>query len=530
MSHSVLIAAADQTTGYELRARVEELDDFFVTDLADSTERLHRLVAQHDPEIVLVHDALGPVPVLQTFRDVVARRPGTALVLVTEDVSPASFTAAIDAGARAVLPHPITHEQLDLRLTAAAEWVGQMRRHLSAEALDPELGSRGRLVCIAGSKGGVGTSTIAAHLAHDAVTRVPGRSVCLLDLDLDHGDISDLLGISHRLDVSDLAKVADDLTAQTIGSAIHRSPSGLSTLLAPQHIEDVGEVGERETVLILAAVRRQFDLVIVDCGATVTPASAAAAESADEVLLVATPDLLALRGTHRVAEQWKRVGARSIEAAKIVLNRVSRDSDIQPDTAARLLPAAPLDVTLPEAFKTLQRGLNHQDPAQIQAKAWWSRIEDLAAELGTVPRERSRAPRGQQRRSLFRSRKSESAEPESEPVDERGQATLEFVGTIWLVIFLMVVMWQVALWGVSAALTSHAADEAAREAGLGRTIDDVRYAAKQSIPDWFRSDMEVTRTESGTVKVRSELPLLLPAVSIDGLVFTSEVDVVEEGR
>lgn len=526
MSHSVLIAAADQTTGYELRARVEELEDFFVIDLADSTERLHRLVAQHDPEIVLVHDALGPVPVLQTIRDVVARRPGTAIVLVTDDVSPASFTAAIDAGARAVLPDPITHEELELRLTAAADWVVQMRRHLSAEALDPELGSRGRLVSVVGAKGGVGTSTIAVHLAHDAVTRVPGRSVCLLDLDLDHGDVSDLLGISHRLDVSDLAKVADDLTAQTIGSAIHRGPSGLSTLLAPQRIEDVGEVGERETVLILAAVRRQFDLVIVDCGASVTPASAAAVESADDVLLVTTPDLLALRGAHRVAEQWKRVGARSIETAKILLNRVSRDSDIQPDTAARLLPAAPLEISLPDAFKTLQRGLNHQDPGQIQAKAWWSRIEDLAAEVDTVPRERRAASRGRQRRSLFRQRKE--AEASAEPVAEDGQATLEFVGTIWLVITLMVVMWQVALWGVSAAYTSHAADEAAREAGIGSSIEQVTHEAEDSVPKWFRSDMHVTRTASGTVKVRSELPILLPAVSVDGLSFTSEVEVVEE--
>jgi pilus assembly protein CpaE len=531
MTHSVIIAAPDQTTGYELRAQVDELADFTVVDVADSTQRLVDLVAQRDPEIVLIHDQLGPTPVLQTIRDMVARRPGTAILLLNEVLSPEVFSAAMDAGARGVLAHPVTHEALDSRLTASAEWVTQMRKHLSAEVLDSELSGRGRLVAIAGSKGGVGTTTIAVHLAHDAVTRVAGRSVCVVDLNLDNGDLADVLGITHRLDISDLAKVADDLSAQTIGSAIHRSLSGLSALLGPSRIEDIGEVGERETVLILAALRRQFDLVIVDCGASVTPASAAAVESADEVLLVCTPDLLALRGTHRTTERWRRIGARNPENVKIVLNQVSRDSDIQPDTAARLLPTAPIDAYLPSAFKTLQRGLNHQDPAEIRARAWWSRIETLAAEVGTVPAAAAPARSASKPRfTLFKPRKTGSDAPPAAPVPvDSGQATIEFAGTIALVIFLMVLLWQVALWGVSAAYTSHAADEAAREAGLTTSsAADIREAAIDAVPKWFRTEMDVNKTSAGTVKVSGSLPVLLPSVAIDGLEFTSEVDIVPE--
>jgi pilus assembly protein CpaE len=521
MTHSVLIAAPDQTTGYELRAQVEELADFSVVEVAESTQRLIDLVAQRDPEIVLIHEQLGPTPVLQTIRDLVARRPGTAILLLNEELSPEVFSAAMDAGARGVLPHPVTHEDLDSRLTASAEWVTQMRRHLSSEALDPDFTGRGRLVAVAGSKGGVGTTTIAVHLAHDAVTRVAGRSVCVVDLNLDNGDLADVLGITHRLDISDLAKVADDLSAQTIGSAIHRSTSGLSSLLGPSRIEDIGEVGERETVLILAALRRQFDLVIVDCGASVTPASAAAVESADEVLLVCTPDLLALRGTHRTTERWKRVGAREPENVKIIINKVNRDSDIQPDTAARLLPTAPIDSYLPEAFKTLQRGLNHQDPGEIHTRAWWARIEELAAEVGTVPSASPKQADGTPRFTLFKPRKA------PEPA-EQGQATLEFAGMIPIVLFLMVLLWQVALWGVSAAYTSHAADEAAREAGIQTsTPADIQSAALDAVPTWIRSGMEVHRI-GNSVKVTGKLPMLLPSITVDKLEFTSDVPIVEE--
>lgn len=525
MARTVLIAAPDQTAGYELRAQVEELDGFTIVDVAESTVRLQELVTQRDPEIVLIHEQVGPVPVLQVFREIAARRPGTALLLLSEEFTPEVFSAAMDAGARGVLRYPVSHEELESRLTSAGEWVQQMRRHLVSDSNDSDLGSRGRLVTVHGSKGGVGTTTLAVHLAHDSVTRVPGRSVCLVDLNLDTGDVGDFLGIEHRLDVSDLAKVADDLSAQTIGSAVHRKPSGLATVLGPAQIEDIGLVGDRETVLILAALRRQFDLVVVDCGAAVNPASAAAVELADTALLVTTPDLLALRGVHRTVEKWSRVGARDVDRVKIVLNRTSKDSDIQPEAASRLLPAAPLSTTLPEAFTVLQRGLNHQDPAEIQSKVWWKRIEDLADDIGTVPSSTTSTATSQ-RRTLFK-RKGEDAAPA--PTAEAGQATVEFAGVIFIVLFLMLLIWQIGLWGISAAYTSHASDEAAREAGIGASLTQIEDKALDNVPGWFRDNMTVRLLDgSSAVQVRSKMPLLLPGVTVNKLVFTSETPVVRE--
>ncbi len=539
MARTVLIAAPDQTSGYELRARVEELEGFTIVDVADSTTRLHDLVAQRDPEIVLVHEQVGPVPVLQALREIAARRPGTALLLLSEEYSPEVFAAAMDAGARGVLRHPTSHEELEARLTSAAEWVQQMRRHLVADGADADLTGRGRLVTVHGAKGGVGTTTLAVHLAHDAVTRVPGRSVCLVDLNLDNGDIADFLGIEHRLDVSDLAKVADDLSAQTVGSAVHRSPSGLAVVLGPTRIEDVGTIGERETVLILAALRRQFDLVIVDAGPAVNPASAAAVELADEVLLATTPDLLALRGVHRTADKWSRVGARDLADTHVVLTMVSKDSDIQPDAAARLLPVAPLSVTLPQAHRVLQQGLNHQDPAHIQSKDWWERIARLADEIGTVPAQHGRREAAAPRRSLFGRRApaaprtedpDEPAEPARTPSRESGQATVEFSGTILIVFFLMLLVWQVALWGLAAAYTSHAADEAAREAGIGGISEAaLEQQSLASVPSFFRRNMDVDLTGSPQrVLVRSRMPILLPSLTTDGLTFTSDAVVISE--
>jgi pilus assembly protein CpaE len=96
-------------------------------------------------------------------------------------------------------------------------------------------------------------------------------------------------------------------------------------------------------------------------------------------------------------------------------------------------------------------------------------------------------------------------------------------------VFLIVaIIWQLGLWGVTATYTSHAADEAARAAGIGGTTAEVRHDALRSVPAWFRDNMNVSQTAADTVKVTSSMPILAPIFTVDGLDLTSETPIVEE--
>jgi pilus assembly protein CpaE len=516
MSHSVVIGAGDQVVAYEIRSLVGEVEDLKVVDVADTSVRLEDAVLKRDPEVVLVHAGIGPVPVLQIVRELVMRRPGAAVVVLADQVTPEVFSEAMDAGARGVMQYPVGLEDLQARLTSAAQWSVQMRQHLSqAGAATASDSGRGRMFVIAGSKGGVGTSTVAAHLAHDYVRSTSGKSVCLVDLDLEKGDLANLLGASHRLDISDLAKVADDLGPQTVSSAIHRDASGVALLLAPANIEDVGVVQDRETRLILGAVRRHFDLVIVDAGSHVTPVSAAAVEVADEVVLVTNPDVLALRGVHRTLDAWARVEVRKPDAVRVVLNRVSRTADIQPDAAARLIPSRPAASTLPAAFKRLEPGINYRSPEEVKDRAWWGDVRRLSQELTvTTATPEARHPRRGQRRSGRRQLVT----------DESGQAALEFTGMFPLVLLLAVVVWQVALMGAALVMAGHAADEAARAASIG---EDVSATALAAVPEWVGSGMQVSDNGS-SVQVVTQMPVLAPGISSERWTFSNDVAVVRE--
>jgi pilus assembly protein CpaE len=518
MSHSVIIGAGDQVVTYEIRSLVGEVENFKVEDVADTSDQLEQSVLRRDPDVVIVHSGIGPTPVLQVVRDLAMRRPGTAILVMADQVTPEVFTEAMDAGARGVLQHPVSLEDLQARLTSAAQWATQMRRHLTMPTdLVAASSGRGRVYVVCGSKGGVGTSTVAAHLAYDYVRSVPGKSVCLVDLDVEKGDLANLLGVSHRLDISDLAKVADDLGPSTVSSAIHRDPSGVGLLLAPENIEDVASVGDRETRLIIGAVRRQFDVVVVDAGSHVTPVSAAAVEIADEVVLVTSPDVLALRGVHRTLDSWSRVGARKPESTRVLLNRVSKAADIQPESVPRLIPTAPLRSSLPAAFKRLEPGLNHRSPAEVKDRGWWGSIHQVSREIGLMGADDAPAPKaGRDRRRI---------KVGAGARDDAGQAALEFTGMFPVVMLLVLLVWQVGLTSVSLALTGHAANEAARAAAVG---DDVSTALDH-VPAWFAQDMTVSQSPGGgTVRVHTRLPILSPGFTAAGWDFTTEVGVVDE--
>jgi hypothetical protein len=91
---------------------------------------------------------------------------------------------------------------------------------------------------------------------------------------------------------------------------------------------------------------------------------------------------------------------------------------------------------------------------------------------------------------------------------ERGQAAVELVAVVPLVLLVGAVVWQLALAGHAAWLTANAARAAARADSVGR---DVRGAARSALPSSLERDLEVRRLRAGGVRVSVRLPLLLRA-------------------
>lgn len=410
MPTRILPAGADPDAVRSLTTLLSQLPDAEpqppVTDSTQLVDTLARLAAESVdelPEVVVVHERIGPVPALELIREVALRFPAAGVVLVTSDASPGLFAAAMDSGARGLVGLPLSYEELAGRVQAVAQWSAGVRRHLGHGAETPA-GAGGTVVTVSGAKGGVGATLTAVQLALAA--QASGRATALVDLDLQSGDIASYLDVQFRRSVADLAAITD-ISPRVLADAVFRHDTGLALLLAPAEGERGEEVTDRAARQLIGALRSRYEAVVVDCGAQLGGAGAAAVETADTALLVTTPDVIAVRAAKRTVRMWDRLQIRKAEETTVVVNRHTRGTEIQPALVQRITGTALARTTVPAAFKELQgvvdAGRLHElDGRSTVKQALWA----LAAELGLARAGEQPSHRGTGRAAVgFRRRK-----------------------------------------------------------------------------------------------------------------------------
>jgi hypothetical protein len=94
------------------------------------------------------------------------------------------------------------------------------------------------------------------------------------------------------------------------------------------------------------------------------------------------------------------------------------------------------------------------------------------------------------------------------PARERGQASVELLGALPLVIALALAVFQLLSVGYASVLAGNAAEAGALALAAG---GDARSGARESLPGWSRARAEV-RVSGGRVGVRLRPPALLRAL------------------
>jgi pilus assembly protein CpaE len=460
------------------------------TTLLDVLARAAETGVDELPEVVVVHDRITPMPALEVIREIALRFPAVGVVLLTADPSPAVLSGAMDSGARGVAGLPLSYDELGARIEAAAAWAAGVRRHLSPQQPALPAVPGGRMVAVAGAKGGVGTTVVAVQLALAA--QAAGKSTALVDLDLQGGDVASYLDVQFRRSVADLADIAD-VTTRVLQDAMYVHESGPALLLAPGEGERGEEVTDRAARHVLHALRQRYEVVIVDCGTQMTGANAVAVETADTALLVTTPDVVAVRAAKRMVRMWDRLQIRKPQDVVVTVNRHTRGSEIQPSLVARITGTRVASAVVPAAYRELQAvvdagRLQDLDNRSSVKQGVWT----LAAEVGVAGPGHAVAPR--------RGRRGRG---------EGGQVTLETLGMTPLILLVLVLVWQAVLAGYTFTLAGHAADEAARAAAVG---EDAHAAAADDLPGaWTIDGFGTTRSDGMvTVTVGLKVPVLFP--------------------
>ncbi|GGK15242.1 septum formation initiator [Streptomyces camponoticapitis] len=364
------------------------------TSLIDTLARLAAESIDELPEVVLVHERIGPVPALELIREVALRFPAVGVILVTADASPGLFSAAMDSGARGLVGLPLSYEELAQRVQAAAAWSVGVRKHLGHGG-DVFTGPGGTVVTVSGAKGGVGTTVAAVQLALAA--KASGMTVALADLDLQAGDVASYLDVQFRRSIVDLSTI-QDISPRVLQDALFTHHTGIGLLLAPGEGERGEEINDRSVRQIVSALRNRYEVVIIDCGTQTTSANAAAIEMADTTLLLTTPDVVAVRAAKRMVKLWDRLQIRKAEETTIVVNRYMRNTEIQPPLIEKITSTKVSRMVIPANFKELHAVVDAGRMQDLDSKSTVKQaLWGLAGELGLV-----KTPEGAEKQGKFK--------------------------------------------------------------------------------------------------------------------------------
>src|ERR1700744_6428911 len=196
----------------------------------------------------------------------------------------------------------------------------QLIEVISGLYLDPGAAPIGRVVAVVGARGGAGSSTVAHNIGW-CIAEEFNVNTTIVDFDLPFGTVG--------LDFSDEASkgLADALSAPErlddvlLDRLLLKRGDHLSLFTAPAALERDYDALPEAYEAVIDAVRQSTPCVTLDLPHSWQPWVKACLLAADDIIIVATPDLTALRNAKNIIELVKSARPNDTPP-KLVLNQV----------------------------------------------------------------------------------------------------------------------------------------------------------------------------------------------------------------
>lgn len=349
----------------------------------------------------------GPAAAVEAFRS--APTPNAIILETVSD--PAALIASLealsescDAGTKVVVIGHVNDVQLyrDLIRRGVSDYLIaplttlDMLKTLSEIYVSSAARALGRTVAVVGAKGGVGASTVSHNIAW-AMARNLDASTVIVDLDIAFGTA----GLDFNQDppqgVAEAVFAPERLDANMLDRLLSRCSDNLALLAAPAMLDRTCDLSEEAFDQLFDLLRASVPCVVLDVPHVWTAWSKRALIGADEVVIVAAPELASLRNAKNLMDLLR--AARPNDAVpRLVLNQLGLPKRPEID-AAEFAKALGVDVLISIAFDAQLFGTaanNGQMIAEVQANG---KTDEAFVHIASVLTGRGEAKRG--RRSLF---------------------------------------------------------------------------------------------------------------------------------
>lgn len=298
------------------------------------------------PDVVLLELGRDPEPFFTLATQLRRLFPAVRIIACSPVGEPSSelLLQAMRSGVQEFLPHPLDPAVLKEVL---ARFLGEHDAHKAKPAE--------KVILVMGSKGGVGTSTIAVNLGVQ-LAELTKRRVVLLDFARPMGHASLLLDLQPRYWLRDATSNLDRLDGHFFQGLLTRHKSHLEVLAGTTHPEEWERVSIPALTRVTNVAQSLFDFVLVDYGSLYSPEWNSLFKQARTILLVAEANVLSLWSLERQLAATAALGLEP-ERVRIIVNRWNQGDDEALKTVEKNTKR-PIFACVPNDFRQVSRATN----------------------------------------------------------------------------------------------------------------------------------------------------------------------------
>ena len=288
--------------------------------------------------------------------------PELRIVLVGPAASAAELLDLMRAGVSDYLPKPIENGALEGALDRVTRGISQ--REMAGD-------KKGRVIGFLGPKGGTGVTTTVTNVAIQ-LRKLTDQGVLLADLNAELGTAAILLGVRPRYNFVELVKNLHRMDEDLLTSYVTPHESGVAFLPSPLTARDLEGVTKQRISATMKLLQSQYEHVLLDLGNSMTPLAQAGLGVCDEVVVVLTPEIPALRNAKRLLPLISQSVSGGDRALRFVVNRYDSKVDI-PLGQIRDTLGKDVAMTFPKVDEASTHAANVGRPMALEATGKYAR-------------------------------------------------------------------------------------------------------------------------------------------------------------
>ena len=300
-----------------------------------------------------------------------AKARNIKVILIAEDVTPASLHSLLRNGADEFVLYPLPESELAQAIERVRAPDVSVVTQPAAPNLQAGTQKDGAVLAVHGLAGGTGATTLAVNLAWELATiwGEKSPSVCLLNFDLQFGAVSTFLDLQRNDVVYEMLSDTESMDEENFAQSLLTYQDKMEVLTAPADMLPLDLVTPEDISRIIAMARSHFDYVVIDMPSTLVQWSETVLQESHVYFATLELDMRSAQNTLRF-KRALQAEELPIEKLRYAVNRAPKFTDLSGKTRIKRMSEnldISIELQLPDGGKPVPQGSDHGLPLAMTA-------------------------------------------------------------------------------------------------------------------------------------------------------------------